>query len=81
MTKSKSKLKVIGNPKSVTIHKISEGWDDGDPLYEVDCTITFEDGTEERCYFDYIRAGQLHSLEHPRSKSARHDIIELCQSS
>ena len=82
MVKSKKvvkKLIVERTVKSVKIHEIIEGWDDNDPLYEVDATLTFSDGKKERHCFEWVRAGHLHSLKHPRSKYAEEDLKDLLE--
>jgi hypothetical protein len=75
--KAVKKTAVERTVKSVKIHEIIEGWDDGDPLYEVNATLTFSDGKKERHCWTDVRAGHLHSLKHPRSKYAKEDFKDL----
>ena len=63
--------------KAVKIHEVVEGWDDGDPLYEVDATLTFDGGNKVRYYFDWVRAGHLRALKKPKSKDAYEMLSDL----
>lgn len=54
--------------KAIKIHSINEDHDDGDPLYEVEATITYKDGLKKRYTFEWVRAGHLHALKHPKSR-------------
>jgi hypothetical protein len=67
-------------PKKITavkIHKLNKDWDDGDPLYEVTATLTFADGSKQKYEFDWVRAGHLYGLRHPRTRDE--DILEDLQ--
>lgn len=80
MAKRKPASRPFVKVKSVKIHERLIDWDDNDPLYEVDATLTFVDGTKERFTFDWVRAGHLHSLRHPKSKYADEDFRYLIES-
>lgn len=83
MAKRKSKKQAprpFVKVKSVKIHELIKDWDDNDPLYEVDATFTFVDGTKERFTFDWVRAGHLHSMRHPRAEEAQEDFRYLIES-
>ena len=65
--------------KAVKIHNSYKTYDDNEALWEVDATLTFADGTSRRYEFDWVRAGHMHALKHPRSADAQEMFEDLLE--